>query len=388
MRILLGNEFGHGNGHSLLLLELVEHVRRARQNVFVRYVSRQASNFIGRMEREDELSSPEILAHTRTINTPWKNFGGIMVEALLEQKPFASRVQAWVDEIRSFRPDVVVADYAPTLTMACRHLVPTLAVGNGYTLPPSDGDGFPDIQGNGVKLPLANEHYVTKFNDILVSHGLSPIDKLSQLNQANATALMTIPIFDPYWQVRHDQYLGIQHPGGSPKPTQGREGLIAYFSATSAAKLLIEAIALSGLNSLVHLPDASAILENHPARSRIEHNAGVFVLADTVPGRAVVLHASSLGMSAAALYAGVPQVGVYFHDEGRINANATRLAQIGLGIPANQATAEKVAALLQQAAESDTMRAYALALSDRYAEYRDAEPVQAAADMLVRLAGM
>ena len=59
--------------------------------------------------------------------------------------------------------------------------------------------------------------------------GAQPIERLPQLNEADAYGLVTIPIFDPYRSQRQQPYLGVEIPGGSPIPLATASGGIAYF---------------------------------------------------------------------------------------------------------------------------------------------------------------
>src|SRR3546814_14121331 len=57
------------------------------------------------------------------------------------------RISDWSSDVCSsdLRPDVVVGDFSPTLNLAARGRVPSIVVGNGYTIPPG-GRPMPPIR--------------------------------------------------------------------------------------------------------------------------------------------------------------------------------------------------------------------------------------------------
>src|SRR3546814_6352681 len=57
----------------------------------------------------------------------------------------AHRLTAWEGVLDTVRPDVVVGDFSPTLNLAARGRVPSIVVGNGYTIPPG-GRPMPPIR--------------------------------------------------------------------------------------------------------------------------------------------------------------------------------------------------------------------------------------------------
>ena len=57
----------------------------------------------------------------------------------------AAMVRGWRQLIDAVRPNLVIADFAPFLLLATRGRLPTMAVGNGFTLPPAAMQAFPPL---------------------------------------------------------------------------------------------------------------------------------------------------------------------------------------------------------------------------------------------------
>ena len=115
--------------------------------------------------------------------------------------------------------------------MAAKARIPALAVGNGYTLPPSDLYEYPRFfSGEGG---IRAKPLLTNINQGLAIAKLSAIKALPELFKADFVACCTIPLLDPFSQVRGGGQLGpalatpLRLPSGET-PDNGRA--FAYIS--------------------------------------------------------------------------------------------------------------------------------------------------------------
>lgn len=380
MRVLLGNEFGQGFGHAKRLLAIAQHLQQAAPNLEARLVLPNRPGARLPTVHGIGMHLADVLHHQRRLATPWSNFGAAMADCLLgEEGVLQTYASFWEVELASFKPDLVLADFAPVLCMMARGRVPVLATGSGYTLPPDHMPQFPDLRSNGVPLPMAEDDCVAEINRVLRRHDAHAISRLTELNAATARAVMTIPVFDPYWQTRADGYLGVEHPGGSPRPGKAGQGVAVYFSTPKQPAIVIEALQASGLNAEVYMPGHTSKAE------RLQWRDMPFNLARELPRFACVLHEGTLGMAAAAMYAGIPQVSLYNTDEQQSHWKAMRMADIGNGTHGPTATLKELTALLMDSTGNARMRNFACALSERYAAFRDSSPSAAAARLALSL---
>ncbi len=56
-------------------------------------------------------------------------------------------VNAWQTLIDLTRAELVIADDAPTLCLAAYGVVPTVVIGIGFAVPPTEGSDFPNLAG-------------------------------------------------------------------------------------------------------------------------------------------------------------------------------------------------------------------------------------------------
>src|SRR3546814_12735175 len=53
---------------------------------------------------------------------------------------------AWRTVFDQLRPDLIVCDHSPIVCFAAYGRIPVVQVGDGFTLPPAEGDSFPGFQ--------------------------------------------------------------------------------------------------------------------------------------------------------------------------------------------------------------------------------------------------
>jgi UDP:flavonoid glycosyltransferase YjiC (YdhE family) len=165
------------------------------------------------------------------------------------------------------------------------------------------------------------------------------------------------------------------------------EHAICYFSADYGTPLLLDGLVRSGIPIIAHVPGDVARNSTLVAGSKVVLHESRFDLARAMPAAGLAIHAGSLGMSSAALYAGIPQLALSQHDEGLVNGRSLRLSRTGLAAPLVNCNPERIAELVRTAYRNAEMRDNALALSERYAAFRDGDPAAKAADIILRLAG-
>jgi rhamnosyltransferase subunit B len=387
LRILLGNEFGAGNGHAFNLRILRDEILKLRPGSQCRMVL--PPNAIGATVQEaPDLFTPEALRRHGTPPPPGDTLAyGICGIWFAQPGRLAKRLAMWKQQIDDFKPDVVIADYAPSLTLAARGQVPSLVVGNGYSIPPPEGTTFPTYRKMDPRTtPVTEDVWLLQVNEALNQIGSPPIDNLPAINAGTDIALMTIPLFDAYWRERKQDYLGILHPGGSPVPSSENDGkAIAYFSMPLHAETIVNGLLESGIPTLASLGVATEHFRPRLAGSNVTLVEKPFNLSVDLPGRGIAVHAGSLGFSGAAVYAGLPQVGLFQHDEGAANCETYRIAQIGLARYAGTVKPQEIADMMHKAMAATAMRNFAHALSDKYAHFRYADPAVETAKRALKL---
>ena len=388
LRVLLGWEFGGGFGHVVSLQGIAKRIHESLPCSFL-YALRVPEN-----GRRSGIPWENIVAAPHPKRAPlgkppkaWDTYGEFISEALMiDEGAFAFRLAGWDKIINDFKPHLIIADYAPGLSLFARGRWPVLAVGNGYTLPPAELEVFPPMTRRNRPVYGGEAEIMGWLNGDLKRAGAKPIERLPQLNEATAYGLMTMPIFDPYQAFRQQDYLGVEIPGGAPTPRLSHGGAIAYFREKN--QLNDEVIAGLGqldIDTDVYFGMSMRSVKRKFKGSRVTVADAPFLLGKAMPGKAVAVHRGTLGFTAAALMAGVPQVMVYENDEAWFHAESIRKAGAGLSALLGKITARTFSEAVQYVSASSAMQEQALKLAEAHAHFRIANPVQAAADLAIEL---
>jgi rhamnosyltransferase subunit B len=391
MRVLFGNEFGGGFGHVARLMQIESALRSHVENLEARYVLRpdlsgHVQQGVDRDVRQASVLSVETFAPRHQSRFVEHRFIGRLLNGGDYLTP---RLALWANEIADFKPDLIISDAAPSLTLLAYGRVPSVAVGHGYMLPPiHTGHCIPfrRLAARDKAEVTDDAFWLDKLNPILVARGLRALSALPDISRADLRGIFTIAMFDPFWRVRTEDYLGLIHPGGSPRPSKDfGEGIVIYFSTASDMTALHTALAKCQTPISAVLPGDPETLKTVFAGTKVKLSTKRFELAKVLPNCGLVVHAGTLGMASAALYAGVPQVALFQTEESMQTGQALLMSKTGLSRPLHQSSADDIASSIQTAYRSQSMRNYAVALSERYSAYRDQDPALKLAEKAIAL---
>ncbi len=305
-------------------------------------------------------------------------YGELVSEFLMiEEGAFAFRLASWEKIVRDFDPHLIIAEYAPGLSLFARGRWPVLAVGTGYTMPPPEMASFPPIAKMNRPLYASEPEIVDRLNRDLAKIGARTIERLPQLNEADAYGLRTIPIFDPYAAYRHQPYLGVEIPGGSPTPRANPSGGIAYFHEdTQLHDNVLDGLLNANADMLAYLGSPLRRVAKKFSGSRVHLSARPLKLHNDMPGKAFAVHKGGLGFSVAAVLAGVPQVVLHGHEENWFNAKVIVEAGAGVSARYKDINASVLSEAIDRVVESSAMHERALRLAEENSEFRNAVPSQ------------
>ena len=388
LRVLLGWEFGGGFGHIASLQGIAKRIQESLPCNFL-YALRVPEN-----GRRSGIPWKNIIAAPHPKRAPSAEppkardtYGEFVSEGLMIEKgAFAFRLAGWGKIIDDFKPHLIIAEYAPGLSLYARGRWPVLAVGTGYTLPPAELEAFPPMTRRNHPVYGSEAEIIGWLNGDLKRAGANPIERLPQLNEATAYGLLTLPIFDPYQAFRKQEYLGVEIPGGAPAPRPSYDGAIAYFHEKNQFNdEVIAGLGKLEIDTNVYFGMSMRSVKRKFRGSRVTVADAPFALGKDMPGKAVAIHRGGLGFTVAALLAGVPQVVVYEHDEAYFQAESVRKAGAGLSALLSKITARTLAEAVQYVSASSAMQERAMKLAEDHAHFRNANPVQAVADLAIKL---
>jgi UDP:flavonoid glycosyltransferase YjiC (YdhE family) len=221
----------------------------------------------------------------------------------------------WRRHLDSQRPDLVLAEHAPTALLAARGTgIPLAAIGTGFSVPPLTSP-MPGLQG---WFPIPESHlmnaervFLEAANPVLQEMGQSPLCAVADIFQDVELFLCTFPEFDHYLSRTDPTYHGpviYSSKETAPQwPSKSNDNIFVYLKSRDRAfQPVMELIRKSRLPTLAFVPDldeskrqafqqAHCIISSQPvdlrsARDRCRfaitcggHNTGASMLLDGIP---------------------------------------------------------------------------------------------------------
>jgi hypothetical protein len=387
-RILLAWEFGGGFGHIVSLREIARQIAKDHSCEFLFALQKPQNGVSAGLPDRSVIAAPVPRRSAGSKRPKYMATYGEFVShnLMIDEGAFASCLAGWDKICRDLDPHLIIADYAPGLSLYARGQWPVLAIGNGYTLPPPEIACFPPISSLHRARSAPEPEIIGRLNKDLEKIRARPIERLPQLNEADAYGLMTIPIFDPYADQRRQPYLGTELPGGIPTPQATSSGSIAYFHEdTQLHDNVLDGLAGANIDTTAYFGRPLRRLVKRFKGSRISLADVPFKLREDMPGKAVAVHKGGLGFATAAVLAGVPQVMLYKHQEHWLTANAIVRAGAGAAVRYNEVTASALSETIDRVGNSSAMRESAMRLAEENAGFRNANPAQEVADIAAKL---
>lgn len=222
----------------------------------------------------------------------------------------------WRQTINRIRPDLVIADFAPILRLAIGDDVPSVVVGNGYTIPPK-GKLLPPMRPWRDTVEAMSRFHeaslLAAVNAYRIHAGSPAIDFFADLFHGTITHICSAPEFDPYGRCRTEPLVtpfNIPNVSAGP-PVASREdyGIFAYVPsdhpALEAVVQVLESISEpSELYVGEHAP--SFLTDRRPSNMRLRLKPVDY--AAVLPRTKLLLHHGGLGTTYAGLLAGAPQL--------------------------------------------------------------------------------
>lgn len=389
-RVLLCWEFGQGTTHARILKAIGDRLteQRCRTTYILRTPSAGEAAGIAKENLRNGpdwplKSNPGYGAHSLTSAT----YGDIFAQMFLDvEGELDERLHIWRKIIDDERPDLIIAAYAPGLSLACHGKIPLIAVGNGYTLPPADLSAFPVLAGSQQPMKYPEEDAVERINRVLGGRKLKPIDRLAQINRADRYCLLTYPIFDPYRADRKDPWLGSPLVPDVAKAQAPGDLLFAYFhESRQLDDRLIEGLVGGGLPGTAVFSTPMRRTVKRLAQANIDTPFDLPDLRQELPKARVIVHQGGLNTCAAGALYGVPQVIVHTDQERKLYAQSVVGHDAGFMLEWSSLTAGGLAAAIREAAGHDLVVSAARKLAEDLAPFRKVQPVAAVAEAALKL---
>ena len=404
-RVLLAWEFGNGLGHVNRLLPVARKLRAAGHEPVFALRDLKAGRAVAAGSATDAPypvvpaphwpapSDPKAReAPTRTLADVMRLFQYQRVDML------HASIDGWAGLLDLVRPALAIADFSPGLRLAqrVRPACPTVALGNGYLIPPG-GMLLPPIRPWETDVPefsRRNESVLLDgANRALAERGAPPIGHLADLFCGDETFVSSIPEFDPYAAYRPQPNLAPFNVPRVDPPQSFAErppGSVLVYLPPYHPLLatLRDALALVGVSADAFLREASENQRRALASPHLRVHDAPLPLGSALPRARAIVHHGGLATAYAALLAGTPQILMPQNLEHLITSHGVH--RFGCGVilhGSKEDDAQRVATLLRQALGDPSVGTRAIDVAGTLAARPVGDPVGAVAAACLRLMG-
>ncbi len=381
-------ELGAGLGHAgrLKSIALPMRARGHRVSFVLRdlVLSRRLLGGLG----IDTLQAPLWLHRTAGLPADQASLAEILLACgYLEADALGGLCDGWRGLFRQGRPDLVIADYAPTAILAARSLgLPSAAVGPGFTLPPA-GAALPPLRAWEAPQPermrVTEARLLDSANRVLAAHGAAPFARGADLLLGDHPLLCTWPELDHFGR-SGGPWLGPNLPQPAEHvgqwPEQGDRRVFAYLRRAVPESLeVLQALLRQGCRVLCYMPDVAGGAPAPLTSPQLAWAPAPVALPQALAECELVVSHAGEGLVAQALLAGRPLLMLPHAAESFLMAR--RVAQLGAGINAMQAPRPRDwDAMLARLLDEPSWRAAAAAFARRHADFDPQRQAEALAD--------
>jgi hypothetical protein len=196
--------------------------------------------------------------------------------------------------------------------MAARGRVPTVAVGDGFTLPPAGLKKFTPLDAEGGEPKLKETDLLSVVNEGLAKIGRGPLALLPEMFAADRSRASSFTELDPYRDDRNEPLAAPWVPDWDKSVPMSREEVFGYFSVGAdvrgTALAAFAHVAREGIPVRVYIPQLKPDAASWLAENNI-HAEPAAIPFDEIQRRArLVVSLGSFGFVSCALAAGIPQI--------------------------------------------------------------------------------
>lgn len=321
-RVLLAWELGGGMGHATRLLKVA---KALRENGVIPIVAAANSQTLKKRYQESKVT---LIAAPKT-TLVWKatdtfkatSYSDILgIGGFADQSTLQNNIAHWRAILDKYQPDLIIADYAPILTLACYNRFPVISFGDGFVVPHASQHSFPILR-EGYSRVWSEDFLFENAISAMSSYTTNMPNSLPEMTQGQEQFLSVIPELDIYGNFRN-LALGALEKSLTPMLAPKNHHLFVYLSANHP---LTEPI----LNIIAKHKISADCLINGINHSAYQHwkSLGIKILTETPAIKemlfkaTVCIHHGGINLSEECILAGRFQFVLPKHFEQRLNAN-------------------------------------------------------------------
>ncbi|BBK38923.1 hypothetical protein STAQ_40010 [Allostella sp. ATCC 35155] len=267
-------------------------------------------------------------------------------------------LRAWDQLFLAVKPDLIVCDFSPTVTLAARGSIPIVAIGDGFSQPPSTPAEFPTLREE-AESQVPQQAILDVVRRVQKARQRPEPEHLPSIVAGDREFVCILPEFDPYVRVSPGRTAGPlrQLPEMLPPPPPGREVFLYLSGSFEKLTEIGQGLADAQATGQAYIRNASRRVTD--AFDRV----GIRVLSEVLPrdefraavGRArCVIHHGGVGTSQDMLALGRPQILAPTSFEQQLTADVLFRFRVG-GRLRQGLTAEAVANALRSAFQDDDL---------------------------------
>jgi len=322
-RILLGWELGSGLGHIANLLPVAEALS-ARGHEPILAVRDVAG--IWPLVRDSGLAilpAPVFFDRPHFSGDGFHSYADLLAQhGYDDAEALEPMVRAWRQIIESTQPQLVVAEHAPTLCLACYGLLPVINLGTGFTVPCEQDGDFPVLSPGGANQATAKRVHKT-LDQVLRRLGQMPPSPVIRAVLGDESLAIVMAELDPYRMNRLSPALGPLQPAPLPSPLPDAPSCLVYLPAAHPdMEALLTGLIDLPMPGIAYVRDATPRIIDWLRATPFEIVTRPLDLGSVLPHVSVVLHHGGVGISQYCLAAGRPQVIAPVYFEQQLNCSA------------------------------------------------------------------
>ncbi len=384
--ILLCSEAGTGRGHGVRLREIG--LRLERQGYRTVYAVRPSGGSAALLRQHGvELvdapqwprsDTPKLASSVTLADMLWD-------EGLSSPAGLQDQISRWHLIFSEFAPRLVVADFAPGATLATRGRFPTLITGNGFTVPPTEIERFPEL--HRLSPPRVDQDGLcTAINEVLAAQGAPALEALPRLFEGEATCPITFDELDPYRTHRRTPVLCPEVRLDAL--TGENDTLFAYFwqgGQHGDMRTFCDALCKLTMQRLVYAPGIAA------DDAALLTRSGCSLLTEPKPVSEIaalarlVIHRGGLGLTTMMMVAGVPQVILATDIEKTLIGKGAQNCGGAVFLQLWESDSETVASTIEAAWNDETLRCAARDNAPDFANRADSKTFDHIAGLAIGL---
>ncbi len=236
---------------------------------------------------------------------------------------------AWRTIFDQVRPDLIVCDHSPVACFAAYGRIPVVQVGDGFTIPPAQGETFPGFQPK--KTATVDPQLITAvMNEVQSRLGGPTVPCVTAPLRTAGRLICTLKGLDPYKDLRQDPVVGPTEGLQAPMPLPDKPGIFAYLGIEHRnTPKMLEVLKQMDVPVEAYVRGMTPQTAKKYVRPGMKFYKAPQPIDQVLARASLAIHHGGSGMCLACCSAGRPQIALPIHEETLLNSQA--LGRVGVG---------------------------------------------------------